>query len=64
MSPKIFLLAAINYRGARHGALVSDLFVLAKLVPRAVFVPAGLFFLQSRLMLMGLAWIGGVRLIE
>ncbi|MBI4466440.1 MAG: amino acid permease [Acidobacteria bacterium] len=41
------LLAAINYRGVRQGAAVSDAFALAKLLPLAVFVVAGLFFLRG-----------------
>jgi len=40
-------LAVINYRGVRHGALLSDLFVVAKLVPLAVFILVGLFFLRG-----------------
>ncbi len=40
-------LAVINYRGVRHGALVSDAFVVAKLVPLAVFILVGLFFLRG-----------------
>ncbi|MBI4462872.1 MAG: amino acid permease [Acidobacteria bacterium] len=40
-------LAVINYRGVHQGALVSDIFVLAKLVPLTIFVFAGLFFLRG-----------------
>ena len=43
----IGVLAIINYRGVRKGALVSDLFVLAKLLPLALFVGIGLFFLRG-----------------
>lgn len=40
-------LALINYRGVRHGALVSNLFVLAKLLPLVVFVMVGVFSIRA-----------------
>jgi len=39
-------LAALNYRGIKPGALASDLFSGAKLVPILLFVGAGLFFVD------------------
>ena len=39
------VLAAINYRGVKAGAQVSNFFVIAKLVPLAVFIAAGMFYL-------------------
>ncbi|MGZ6143227.1 MAG: APC family permease, partial [Myxococcales bacterium] len=39
-------LAALNYRGIRPGALVSDFFSGAKLIPILLFVAAGLFFVD------------------
>jgi len=39
---------AVNYRGARGGARVSNVFTVAKLVPLAVFVTAGAAFLLLR----------------
>ena len=41
-------LAAINYRGVRSGARVSNVFTVAKLVPLALFVVAGGAFLLLR----------------
>lgn len=40
-------LAAVNYRGVRAGTGVSNVFILAKLVPLTVFIAAGLFFLRG-----------------
>ena len=40
--------AAVNYRGARGGARLSNAFTVAKLVPLAVFVAAGAAFLALR----------------
>jgi amino acid transporter len=40
-------LAAVNYRGVRAGAQISNVFVIAKLVPLAVFIGIGLFFFRS-----------------
>jgi basic amino acid/polyamine antiporter, APA family len=40
--------AAVNYRGARGGARLSNVFTVAKLVPLAVFVAAGAVFLALR----------------
>src|SRR5438874_4156837 len=46
----IFGLAALNYRGVKPGALTSDFFSGAKLLPLAFFVAVGLFFVDwSRL---------------
>src|ERR1700682_2525541 len=42
----IFGLAALNYRGVKPGALVSDFFSGAKLVPLLLFVAVGLFFVD------------------
>ena len=39
-------LAALNYRGIKPGALVSDFFSGAKLIPIALFIAAGLFFVD------------------
>lgn len=39
-------LAAVNVVGVRNAALVSDLFSIAKLVPLAVFIAVGLFFVN------------------
>lgn len=38
-------LAVVNYRGVKAGAQVSNFFVVAKLVPLAVFIAAGMFYL-------------------
>jgi APA family basic amino acid/polyamine antiporter len=38
------LLGAVNYRGVRSGAKVSNLFTVAKLVPLAIFLVAGTIF--------------------
>jgi amino acid transporter len=40
--------AAVNYRGAQGGARLSSFFTVAKLVPLAVFVLAGVVFLALR----------------
>ncbi len=40
--------AAVNYRGARGGARLSNVFTIAKLVPLAVLVAAGAAFLLLR----------------
>jgi amino acid transporter len=40
--------AAVNYRGAQGGARLSSFFTVAKLVPLAVFVLAGVVFLVLR----------------
>lgn len=37
-------LAAVNYYGVRTGAQASNIFAVAKLLPLAVFIAAGLFF--------------------
>src|SRR5437588_6020870 len=42
----IFGLAALNYRGIKPGALVSDFFSGAKLLPILFFVAMGLFFVD------------------
>jgi amino acid transporter len=42
----IFGLAALNYCGVKPGALVSDFFSGAKLVPLLLFVAVGLFFVD------------------
>ena len=39
-------LAILNYRGVKLGAVVSDFFSGAKLIPLALFVAAGLFFVD------------------
>lgn len=39
-------LTVVNIRGVRHGAHVSDVFAVAKLLPLGVFVLAGMFFLH------------------
>jgi len=39
-------LAALNYRGIRPGALTSDFFSAAKLIPILLFVAAGLYFVD------------------
>ncbi|MBI2956514.1 MAG: amino acid permease [Acidobacteria bacterium] len=41
------LLAIINYRGVKQGARVSTVFALAKLVPLALFIVVGLWFIES-----------------
>lgn len=41
------LFATINYRGARGGARLSNLFTVGKLIPLAVFVIAGIVFLAA-----------------
>jgi amino acid transporter len=41
------VLTLINYRGVRSGARVTNFFTVAKLLPLAVFVAAGAFFLFS-----------------
>jgi amino acid transporter len=43
------LLAAINIRGVRRGAQVSNLFAAAKLIPLAGFVIAGLWFVGKNI---------------
>ena len=42
----IALLAALNWRGVKPGAIASDLFSGAKLVPLLLFIGAGLFFVD------------------
>lgn len=42
------ILAAVNYRGVRAGAQLSNFFTVAKLLPLFVFLAAGLFFLLAR----------------
>jgi APA family basic amino acid/polyamine antiporter len=42
----IALLAILNYRGVKPGALMSDFFSAAKLIPIAFFVGLGLFFVD------------------
>jgi basic amino acid/polyamine antiporter, APA family len=41
------VLTVINYRGVKSGARVTNFFTVAKLLPLAVFVAAGAFFLFS-----------------
>lgn len=41
------LLAAVNYRGVRAGARASDVLVIAKLAPLAVFVAVGVWFARG-----------------
>ncbi|PYV06696.1 MAG: APC family permease [Acidobacteria bacterium] len=41
-------LAAVNYRGVRAGAHLSDFFAAAKLLPLAAFVAKGVFFVDWR----------------
>src|SRR5437879_8152141 len=41
-------LAAVNYRGVRAGAHLSDFFIVAKLLPLAAFIATGLFSLHGR----------------
>ncbi len=41
------VLAAVNYRGVRAGARQSNVFAVAKLVPLALFIAAGLFFVHK-----------------
>jgi APA family basic amino acid/polyamine antiporter len=41
-------LAAVNYRGVRSGAQVSNFFTIAKLVPLAIFLVAGTVFVLLR----------------
>jgi amino acid transporter len=43
----IGVLAAVNYRGVRSGTRISDLFVVAKLLPLLAFVGIGIFFLRG-----------------
>lgn len=43
----IVLLAAVNVRGVKTGAGLTNLFTVAKLVPLAVFLFAGAFFVKS-----------------
>ena len=40
-------LAVVNYRGVRGGARTSDILVVAKLVPLALFVGVGLWFVRG-----------------
>ena len=40
------VLAAINYRGVKHGARVNDALTISKLVPLAIFIATGLFALD------------------
>lgn len=42
------LLAAVNYRGVRSGANISNFFTVAKLVPLAIFLVAGAIFVLVR----------------
>jgi basic amino acid/polyamine antiporter, APA family len=42
----VFLLTAINIRGVREAAIVSNLFTIGKLIPLLFFAIAGLFFLN------------------
>ena len=41
------LFATINYRGARGGAQLSNIFTIGKLVPLAIFVIAGIVFVAT-----------------
>jgi len=47
-------LAWINYRGIRQGALLGDVLAMAKLLPLAVFVTMGFFFMDPKLIHTGL----------
>lgn len=49
LSSVVAVLAWINLRGVRQGALVGDLLALSKLLPLITFVGAGLIFIQPRL---------------
>jgi amino acid transporter len=42
------ILGAVNYRGVRAGAQLSNFFTVAKLLPLFVFLAVGLFFLLTR----------------
>ncbi len=42
----ILVLAAVNFRGAKLGAVVMNVLTVAKLLPLAVFVVVGLFFVD------------------
>jgi len=43
----IGVLAVVNYRGVKSGARLSDLFIIAKLLPLAAFVAIGIFFVRG-----------------
>src|SRR5262245_407285 len=42
----VFALTAVNVVGVRDAALFSDVFTIGKLIPLALFIGAGLFFLN------------------
>ena len=42
----VFALTAVNVIGVRNAALFSDVFTIGKLIPLALFIGAGLFFLD------------------
>ena len=46
----IGVLAVVNYRGVKSGARLSDVFIVAKLLPLFLFVGIGLFFVQGSLL--------------
>ncbi|HXK06799.1 MAG TPA: hypothetical protein VMS37_30675 [Verrucomicrobiae bacterium] len=46
VSTVVIALAAVNVRGVRTTADASNLFAAGKLLPLAIFVVAGLFFLD------------------
>lgn len=45
----LVLLSVINFRGVKHGALLSNILTVSKLVPLTVFVALGLFALEPSL---------------
>jgi len=61
-------LAAVNYRGVRAGAHLSDFFAAAKLLPLAAFVAKGVFFVDWRNLVAsspadGGAWLQAILLL-
>ncbi|HUU12824.1 MAG TPA: APC family permease, partial [Terriglobia bacterium] len=46
----IGVLAVVNYRGVKSGARLSDVFIVAKLLPLFLFVGIGIFFVQGSLL--------------
>ncbi|MFB3921870.1 MAG: APC family permease [Terriglobia bacterium] len=62
------LLATVNYRGVSGGARVSDVFVVAKLLPLSIFVLGGFFLLRNNLSVTaptgaGGAWLDGILIL-
>ncbi len=43
-------LAVVNYRGVKSGARLSDVFVVAKLLPLIAFMAIGIFFVRSSML--------------